>query len=100
MYHNNPASVANHERKFLWPDVAENSPDILLSLGTGKFGRKMEEQMAELAPQLQQTTRSRNAELAAKSSRRTKPRWKRAGTPKVVNKYFSVLVSQACSSCS
>ena len=103
LYHNNPASVANHERKFLWPDVAENSPDILLSLGTGKFGQQMEKQMAELAPQpvkLQQTTRSSNAELAPKSSRRTKPRWKRAGTSKFVNTFFSVLVSQACSSCS
>ena len=101
MYHNNPASVANHERKFLWPDVADNPPDILLSLGTGKFGQQMEQQMAELAPQpvkSQQTTRSSNAGLAAKSSRRTKPRRKRAKTSKFINKFFSVLVSQACSS--
>jgi hypothetical protein len=28
--------VANHERKCLWPDVAENPPDIILSVGTGK----------------------------------------------------------------
>ena len=101
LYYNNPASVANHERKFLWPDVADNSPDILLSLGTGKFGQQMEEQMAELAPQLvksQQTTRSSNAELAAKSSKRTKPRSKRAKTFKFMNNFFSVLVSQALSS--
>lgn len=64
LYHNNPASVANNERKFLWPDVAENPSDILLSLGTGKIGRQVEEQMAELAPpptKSQQTTRSSNA---------------------------------------
>ena len=100
LYHNNPASVANHERKFLWPDVAENPPDILLSLGTGKFGQQMEERMAELAPQpvkSQQATRSSNAELAAKSRRSTKARWKRAGSYKFVNKFFSVLVSQPCS---
>ena len=100
LYHNNPASVANHERKFLWPDVAESPPDILLSLGTGKFGQRMEEQMAELAPQpskSQQATRSSNAELAAKPTRRKKPRWKRAGSYNFVNKLFSVLVSQPCS---
>ena len=101
LYHNNPASVANHERKFLWPDVAENPPDILLSLGTGKLGRQIEEQMAALAPQpvkSQQATRSSNAELAAESRRRTKPRWKRARSSKFVSKFFSVLVSQPCSS--
>lgn len=69
LYHNNPASVANNERKFLWPDVAENSPDILLSLGTGKFGRQIEEQIAELGPlpsKQQQITRSSNPDMAAK----------------------------------
>lgn len=35
LYHNNPAHVANTERKLLWPDVADSHPDILLSLGTG-----------------------------------------------------------------
>ena len=42
IYYNNPVKIANHERKFLWPDVAENPPDILLSIGTGKNGQQME----------------------------------------------------------
>jgi hypothetical protein len=38
IYYNNPVRVANHERKYLWPDVAGNLPDIILSVGTGKNG--------------------------------------------------------------
>ena len=95
LYHNNPASVANHERKFLWPDVAENPPDILLSLGTGKYGRRLEEQIAELDPlpgRQQQTTRSSNPDMAAKSRRKNTPRWKRGNSYKRIAKLFSVLV--------
>ncbi|XP_014554875.1 hypothetical protein COCVIDRAFT_39346 [Bipolaris victoriae FI3] len=33
--HNNPVRIANSETKFLWPDVEERYPDILLSVGTG-----------------------------------------------------------------
>lgn len=36
VYHNNPIRVVNRERKFVWPDVSEHHPDLLLSLGTGK----------------------------------------------------------------
>lgn len=43
VYYNNPVKVANHERKILWPDVAENPPDIILSLGTGQNGRQIQE---------------------------------------------------------
>lgn len=32
---NNPVSAANCERKNLWPDLADQHPDILLSIGTG-----------------------------------------------------------------
>ena len=95
LYHNNPASVANHERKFLWPDVAENPPDILLSLGTGKYGRRLEEQIAELDPfsgRQQPTTRSSNPDVAAKSKRKNKPKWKRGNSYKLIAKLFSVLV--------
>lgn len=35
LYYNNPARVANMERKIIWPDTANNPPDILLSIGTG-----------------------------------------------------------------
>ncbi|KAK3328585.1 acyl transferase/acyl hydrolase/lysophospholipase [Cercophora scortea] len=34
LFHNNPAKIANEERKRLWPET--DQPDILLSLGTGK----------------------------------------------------------------
>lgn len=95
LYHNNPASVANHERKFLWPDVAENPPDILLSLGTGKYGRRLEEQIAELDifSGRQQTPRSSNPDMAAKSKRKNQPRWKRGNPYKRIAKLFGVLVS-------
>ena len=95
LYHNNPASVANHERKFLWPDVAENPPDILLSLGTGKYGKRLEERIAELdsLPGRQlQTTRSRNADMAEKSNRKNKSKWKRGNSYKLIAHYFGVLV--------
>ena len=35
LYHNNPVSIANSERRLLWTDVANQHPDILLSLGSG-----------------------------------------------------------------
>ena len=95
LYHNNPASVANHERKFLWPDVAENLPDILLSLGTGKYGQKLEAKIAELDPlpgKQQQITRSSNPDVAANSKRKNKPKWKRMKSYKLITKLFSVLV--------
>lgn len=95
LYHNNPASVANHERKFLWPDVAENPPDILLSLGTGKYGRLLKEQIAELETlpgRQQQLTRSSNPDMAAKSKRKTNVKWKRGNSYKLIAKLFSVLV--------
>lgn len=36
LYYNNPARVAYRESRLLWPDVAENHPDIFLSIGTGQ----------------------------------------------------------------
>lgn len=32
---NNPASLADKERKVLWPELSKQDPDIMLSLGTG-----------------------------------------------------------------
>ncbi|KAL8902691.1 MAG: hypothetical protein Q9207_004458 [Kuettlingeria erythrocarpa] len=95
LYHNNPASVANNERKSLWPDVAENTPDILLSLGTGKDGR-LEELTVALEPtpgRQHQTARSSNPHTAAKSKRKLKLKWKPGNSYKLVAKFFSVLVS-------
>lgn len=38
VYFNNPVRLAVNERRFLWPDMAEAPPDIVLSLGTGRHG--------------------------------------------------------------
>ena len=35
MEKNNPVSIADSERKFIWPTASKNSRDILISLGTG-----------------------------------------------------------------
>jgi hypothetical protein len=35
MEKNNPVSIADSERRFIWPDKSENSRDIVLSVGTG-----------------------------------------------------------------
>lgn len=35
LYYNNPARVANMERKIVWPDTKNHPPDMLLSIGTG-----------------------------------------------------------------
>lgn len=36
LHNNNPARVANRERKLIWPEAFDTDPDILLSLGTGQ----------------------------------------------------------------
>ncbi|KAF2725665.1 hypothetical protein K431DRAFT_260515 [Polychaeton citri CBS 116435] len=36
LLNNNPARLANEERKAIWPDMSDQDPDILLSLGTGQ----------------------------------------------------------------
>lgn len=36
LFFNNPVRLAFNERRFLWPDVADTPPDIVLSLGTGQ----------------------------------------------------------------
>jgi hypothetical protein len=35
MEKNNPVSIGDNERKFIWPDKTENSRDIILSIGAG-----------------------------------------------------------------
>jgi predicted acylesterase/phospholipase RssA len=35
-YNNNPVNIASVERKFLWPDVGRQAPDIFLSIGTAR----------------------------------------------------------------
>jgi hypothetical protein len=36
LYNNNPVKVVQKERKLLWPEVAEQHPDVFLSVGTGQ----------------------------------------------------------------
>jgi patatin-like phospholipase/acyl hydrolase len=45
LYYNNPVKIANHERRLLWPDVAESHPDIMLSIGTGQNLQETEVEM-------------------------------------------------------
>lgn len=34
LYHNNPIQIADKERKLIWPSLANNPPDIIVSIGT------------------------------------------------------------------
>ena len=49
--HNNPIKVANAERKYIWPDVGDLDPDILLSIGTGKSSRHLKDEEEKLEKQ-------------------------------------------------
>ncbi|OWY57034.1 zinc ion binding protein [Alternaria alternata] len=42
-YNNNPVKVGNRERQLLWPDVQDNHPDLLLSIGTSQHQQAMVE---------------------------------------------------------
>lgn len=35
LYYNCPVELAMREQRLIWPDMAENCPDVILSLGTG-----------------------------------------------------------------
>jgi hypothetical protein len=47
-YNNNPARIAQQERKMLWPDVADRHPDIFLSIGTSKDARQLKREIRNL----------------------------------------------------
>lgn len=34
IYHNNPIEIADKERKLIWPNMKDDSPDIVVSVGT------------------------------------------------------------------
>ena len=34
IYHNNPIQIADKERKLIWPDLENEYPDLIISLGT------------------------------------------------------------------
>lgn len=44
-YNNNPARIAQQERKMLWGDVADHHPDIFLSIGTSKDAHQVKKDM-------------------------------------------------------
>ena len=50
LYFNNPVRIAFNERRFLWPGVADRPPDIVLSLGTGKNGRRVDSAVEKEMP--------------------------------------------------
>lgn len=95
VYYNNPVKVANNERKFLWPDVADAPPDIILSIGSGmnrdKIAEELENDSTERSVVRQAKPRSARKfnrlkiDVSAKSLK-IKPF-------KLVKKYFQVLVS-------
>jgi hypothetical protein len=43
IYHNNPVRLLHRERKLLWPDVADQDPDIFLSIGTSQYKAGLQE---------------------------------------------------------
>lgn len=45
VYFNNPVRVGYSESRFIWPDMAENPPDLVLSIGTGKDGSSLDAQI-------------------------------------------------------
>ena len=36
LYHNNPVHVADLERRLIWPETEDSTPDLLLSIGTSR----------------------------------------------------------------
>lgn len=83
LYYNNPIRVANHERKLIWPDVADSPPDLILSLGTGQNQKKIAQELQNDIP----TTTNKGL------FKRAKEKLKKKKPFKVVNDYFNVLVS-------
>lgn len=53
LYNNNPAGIADRERKALWPDVADCAPDIFLSIGTSRDARQLDREIRDAEDALQ-----------------------------------------------
>lgn len=105
LYYNNPVKVANYERKFLWPDVAENPPDILLSIGTGKNGQHLEGELRVESSNLSaiRQTNPKSVSGLRKLQKILKPKAKKQVKSKepstFVSKFFSVLVCSGSRLC-
>lgn len=96
LYFNNPVKVANHERKFLWPDVAENPPDIILSIGMGMNARLAQGALqTEVSEQhtVRQTKPASKKDMFGWITGKSKTKARNVEGLKLVSKYFSVLVS-------
>ncbi|KAL9624998.1 MAG: hypothetical protein Q9160_000727 [Pyrenula sp. 1 TL-2023] len=96
LFFNNPVKVADRERKFLWPDVADNHPDIVLSIGTAKNGSKLEEEMQAQAPQnpnVRQAKPKRKRKIKGFAPE-AKTKLKKTKPFKIVLKFFEVLHSR------
>lgn len=55
IYHNNPIQIADKERKLIWPKLENESPDIIVSLGTSynpAARSPAEKSMSPLSPRL------------------------------------------------
>lgn len=61
LYYNNPAKVAFHERKLIWPDVANRHPDVFVSLGTGQNQADTERSIQEGVKSMQAAEQQREA---------------------------------------
>lgn len=89
LYYNNPIRVANHERKLIWPDVADSPPDLILSLGTGQNQKK-------IAQELRNETLGRSDAYTTETKeglyKYAKEKLKAKKPFKVVHDYFGVLV--------
>jgi hypothetical protein len=93
LYHNNPVKVANHERKAIWPDVAENHPDVVLSIGTGQ---NLQQITAEIQKGAKGKSVNEKRKSATKYGRGDMQRSRRRGLFQTVKNFFSVLVSTLC----
>lgn len=100
IYYNNPVKVANNERRFLWPDVADADPDIILSVGTGMNGHKIYEELESDLTERQNVRQAKPQSSNRFSRLRTNIIANLKAKPfKLVNQYFQVLVSsnRSCS---
>ena len=94
IYYNNPVKVANNERKFLWPDVADSPPDLLLSIGTGLNKRKIDEEL-QMDPNGRSLVRRAKPQSVGTVGRwrdNVKAKSKKIKPFKIFGKYFEVLV--------
>lgn len=55
IYHNNPIQIADKERKLIWPDLENDFPDVIVSVGTSynpAARSSVEKALSPLSPRL------------------------------------------------